>query len=154
MELATAIMANKTFRFLKGWKRYVCALACISVQPINAAFTTSWPIDIPATVGGNTALVGFTGATGLYTITQIIDWTFSTTGGTPPPPPAATPVISPATGTYTSTQTVTITDSTSNSSIFYTLDGSQPTTSSTPYTGSFTVSSTTTVHPRMAKRFT
>ena len=26
---------------LKGWKRYVCALACISVQPINAAFTTS-----------------------------------------------------------------------------------------------------------------
>jgi len=54
-------------------------------------------------------------------------------------------VISPVTGTYSSAQTVNITDATSGSSIFYTLDGSQPTTSSTPYTSAFTVSTTTTV---------
>src|SRR5205823_5129390 len=42
----------------------------------NAAFTTSWPIDIPTTVGGNTALVGFTSATGVSTITQVINWTY------------------------------------------------------------------------------
>jgi hypothetical protein len=60
-------------------------------------------------------------------------------------PPAATPVISPATGTFTSPQAVTITDATSNSSIFYTIDGSQPTPASKPYTNSFTLSSTTTV---------
>src|SRR5207237_9065888 len=58
---------------------------------------------------------------------------------------AATPVISLATGTFTSPQSVTISDATSGSSIFYTLDGSQPTTSSTRYTGSLSVSSTTTI---------
>jgi len=30
----------------------------------NATFTTSWTINIPAIVGGNTAYVGFTGGTG------------------------------------------------------------------------------------------
>jgi hypothetical protein len=42
----------------------------------NATFTTSWPINIPATVGGNTALVGFTAGTGLQTTTQVITWTY------------------------------------------------------------------------------
>jgi hypothetical protein len=44
----------------------------------NATFTTSWPIDIPTTVGGTVAWVGFTGATGGQTATQeIINWTFN-----------------------------------------------------------------------------
>jgi hypothetical protein len=42
----------------------------------NAAFTTSFAINIPGTVGGNTALVGFTAATGTQTVTQIISWTY------------------------------------------------------------------------------
>src|SRR5579859_7534859 len=111
----------------------------------SETFTASWPINIPGTVGSNTAFVGFTGATGHYTSTQeIFNWTYvsTTTGGQQT---AATPVISPATGTFGSPQSVTITDATSGASIFYTLDGSQPTTSSTPYTGAFTVSATTTV---------
>jgi GH18 family chitinase len=58
---------------------------------------------------------------------------------------AATPVISPATGTYTSAQTVTITDSTAGNSIYYTTNGSTPTTASTKYTAAFTVSSSETV---------
>ena len=42
-------------------------------------FTISFPINIPATVGGNTALVGFTGGTGGLTATQeILTWTYST----------------------------------------------------------------------------
>jgi Legume lectin domain/Chitobiase/beta-hexosaminidase C-terminal domain/Fn3 associated len=111
----------------------------------NATFTTSWTINIPATVGGNAAFVGFTGGTGGQTSTQqIISWTYSSSGSTQQP--AATPVISPATGTFTSPQTVTITDGTAGSTIYYTQDGSQPTTSSTQYTGSLTVSSTTTVN--------
>jgi len=40
---------------------------------------------------------------------------------------------------------VTITDATSGSTIFYTLNGSQPTTSSAQYTGAFAVNTTTTV---------
>lgn len=58
----------------------------------------------------------------------------------------ATPSITPASGTYTSAQTVTISDGTSGSTIRYTTDGSTPTTTSgTVYSGTFTVSATTTV---------
>ncbi|MGC2110193.1 MAG: chitobiase/beta-hexosaminidase C-terminal domain-containing protein [Candidatus Korobacteraceae bacterium] len=40
-------------------------------------FTTTFPIDIPGTVGGNTAYVGFTGSSGGATaIQEIINWTF------------------------------------------------------------------------------
>jgi hypothetical protein len=88
--------------------------------------------------------VGFTAGTGHYTLVQdILGWTYVSTAtgaGT-----TATPVITPATGTYSSAQTVTITDATSGANIYYTLDGSQPTTTSTRYTGSFSVSTTTTV---------
>jgi hypothetical protein len=77
-------------------------------------------------------------------VQDILNWSYvsnSTVGR----PTAATPIISPTTGSFTSPQTVTITDSTAGSSIFYTTDGTQPNTSSTKYTSSFTVSSTTTV---------
>ena len=43
----------------------------------SAIWSRSWPINIPATVGGSTAYVGFTGATGGLTSTQIITtWTY------------------------------------------------------------------------------
>jgi hypothetical protein len=57
----------------------------------------------------------------------------------------ATPVISPSTGTFDSVQTCTITCSTSGVTIYYTVDGSTPTPSSTLYTGSFSVSVSETV---------
>ena len=57
----------------------------------------------------------------------------------------ATPTFSPAGGTYSSAQSVTISDSTANATIYYTTDGTTPTTSSTKYTGSVTVSSTETL---------
>jgi len=110
----------------------------------SKTFTTSWPINIPATVGGNTAYVGFTAGTGHYTLVQdILSWTYvSTATGSGI---TATPVITPATGTYPSAQSVTITDSSSGATIYYTVDSSQPTSSSIQYTGSFTVGTTTTV---------
>ena len=43
----------------------------------GAVFSTSWPIDIPGTVGAPTAYVGFTGATGAATAIQdVLQWTF------------------------------------------------------------------------------
>jgi len=62
-----------------------------------------------------------------------------------PTPPAATPTFSVAAGTYTAAQTVTISDATSGAAIYYTSNGTAPTTSSTPYTAPVTVSSTETL---------
>jgi hypothetical protein len=59
--------------------------------------------------------------------------------------PAATPTFSVAPGTYTSVQTVAISDSTPGAVIYYTTNGSTPTTSSTPYSGPITVSATQTI---------
>ena len=69
----------------------------------------------------------------------------SWSGGTPPngTTTVATPTFSPAGGTYTSAQTVTISDSTSGATIYYTTNGTTPTTSSTVYSGSISVSSGT-----------
>jgi sugar lactone lactonase YvrE len=58
---------------------------------------------------------------------------------------AATPLFSPAAGTYTSAQNVIITDTTPGAAIYYTTDGSMPTTSSTLYTAAITVNSTETI---------
>lgn len=52
----------------------------------------------------------------------------------------AKPIISPATGTYTEAQTVTITSQEEGATIYYTTDGSTPTTSSTVYKKSFELS--------------
>jgi len=63
----------------------------------------------------------------------------------------ATPTFSPAGGTYTSTQSVSISDSTSGATIYYTTNGNTPTTSSTVYSGTISVSSTTTIKAIGAK---
>jgi YD repeat-containing protein len=57
----------------------------------------------------------------------------------------ATPTFSPAAGGYTGTQSVTISDTTSGATIYYTTNGSTPTSSSTQYTGAISVSTSETV---------
>ena len=55
------------------------------------------------------------------------------------------PIFSPAGGTYITAQTVSISCGTSGAAIYYTTDGSTPSSSSTPYTGAITISETTTI---------
>ncbi len=79
------------------------------------------------------------------------DGTFATSTSSPETltisslPAAATPSFSPAAGSYSSPQTVTITDSTTGATIYFTDDGTTPTTSSEVYNGPITVSSTETL---------
>lgn len=61
------------------------------------------------------------------------------------PGPAATPVFSVAAGTYTKIQTVTITDAVQGAVIYFTTDGTTPTTASAVYSGPITVSATETL---------
>jgi CSLREA domain-containing protein len=63
----------------------------------------------------------------------------------PSTPVAATPIFSVPDGVYTSAQTVSISDSTGGAAVYYTTDGSTPTTSSAKYAGAITVSSTETI---------
>jgi hypothetical protein len=58
---------------------------------------------------------------------------------------AATPVFSPAGAAYTSDQTVTISSVTLDTVIYYTTDGSDPTTASTAYAGVVSVAGNGTV---------
>ncbi|MCR5131817.1 MAG: M6 family metalloprotease domain-containing protein [Prevotella sp.] len=57
----------------------------------------------------------------------------------------ATPTFSPAAGRYTEAQTVTISCETEGATIYYTTDGTTPTSGSTKYTGAITISETTTL---------
>lgn len=59
---------------------------------------------------------------------------------------ASTPVFTPASGTlFDEAQEVTITTATEGATIYYTTDSTEPTTASTAYTGSFSITETTTV---------
>jgi hypothetical protein len=60
-------------------------------------------------------------------------------------PNAAAPVISPDGGTFASSQDVQLSSTTASASIYYTLDGSTPTPSSTLYTAPITISTDTTI---------
>lgn len=74
--------------------------------------------------------------------------TYTTSGGTPT---VNTPTFSPAEGTYTEAQSVEISCTTEGATIYYTLDGNDPTTSSTVYSSAITINETTTVKAMAAK---
>ncbi len=82
-------------------------------------------INAIATAAGSTAS---TVGTALYTITL-------------PAAPAPAPIISPSGGSFTSPPVVTLTDTSASATIYYTLDGTTPTTASAQYSGPLTISS-------------
>jgi hypothetical protein len=96
--------------------KYAAAIAVSSTETLEAIATAS----------------GYTNsgvASAAYTITKT----------------AAAPTFSPVGGTYTAVQTVTISDATVGASIYYTTNGSAPTTASAKYTAAIAVSSTETL---------
>jgi hypothetical protein len=99
------------------------------VEQFNAAANSSGQIVIQfVTVKDNAAVNGIE---------------IETSGGTLPA--AAIPTFSPAAGSYTGTQIVKVSDATAGATIYYTTNGTTPTTASTLYSGPITVSATETL---------
>lgn len=100
----------------------------------------------PAIFTYNERYVALSGLSG-FSFTRNMWNAYKSGSGNPPVviSPVNNPVINPAAGFFETSQTVAITTSTTGASIRYTLDGSNPTTSSTLYSGPFSVNSTTTV---------
>lgn len=93
----------------------------------------------PITVSSNQTIEAIAVASG-YTESSVAAATYTITY-----PTTATPTFSVAGGTYASTQTVAISDATSGANIYYTTNGSTPTTSSPVYSAPLSISSTTTL---------
>lgn len=96
---------------------------------------TRHEVSVPVTSGAAVALAySFTYMTGTGARDSAsYTWTRGTTAT------VATPVFSPAGGTFSSAQSVTLSTSTAGASIRYTLDGSTPTAGSMLYAGAFSV---------------
>ena len=128
-----------------------------AVTDVTLADATSGA-KIYYTVDGTTPTIPATGTTELYSAAIPVSETTTikaiAQAGTEPVSvlvsgtytfPTANPAFSLAGGTYTSTQSVAITDATAGAVIYYTINGTTPTTASTKYTAPFTVSATETV---------
>jgi hypothetical protein len=118
--------------------------------PGVSCYTQTWKTNIPSLVGGNTAYVGFTAATGLVSLYPLYLNSFSFTEGTTKQ--ATGPVFAPDGGTYSSTQNVTLTSASSGAVICYNTTGSPATNGATScsagtlYTGPIAVSSSETLY--------
>jgi len=101
--------------------------------------TKSNPYSAPITVASNETLQAFAIATG-YNASAVASAVY-TIGQ----PPAAIPAFSIPGGNYATAQTVVLTDTTPGATIYFTIDGSTPTTKSNRYTSAIKVASTETV---------
>ena len=110
----------------------------------GATYSTSWPVSLSSIVGGSTAYVGFTrGSGGLSSSQKILTWVYTT--GSSAPPVSTSPSFNPPGGSYSTAQSVNIANGSSSSTIYYTTNGTTPTTSSTVYTGPIAVGATETL---------
>jgi hypothetical protein len=110
----------------------------------GASFTTSTAINIPQIVGGPNAFAGFTaGASNVGATQSILNWTYVAGAGAALV--TATPTFTPGNGAYAGPQSVSIVDATPGAVIYYTTNGTTPTTASPVYSGPIAVSSNETI---------
>jgi hypothetical protein len=117
-----------------------------SITPSTIYYTTDGSMPTPASnlytgpfsITASQTITAIASASG-YLQSAPSTATFSSTAN------AANPVFVLAAGEYSGTQSVAITDSSAGSAIYYTVDGSTPTSSSNLYTGPITVSVSETI---------
>src|SRR5438876_5301152 len=98
----------------------------------SSAYTGPVPLTTTTTLKAMAAASGMTNSSvtsATYTIVQ----------------PAAPPTFNPAGGTFAGSVAVTMSTATSGATIYYTTDGSTPTTASSAYTGPVPLTTTTTL---------
>ncbi len=122
------------------------ASAAFTASTTGACTTTVTGASFATSVAFNPSSVGESVATLTATDSLKNTGTSAVSGTATPAPPAATPTFSVAAGTYTTVQTVTISDTSTNAAIYYTTDGSTPTTASTLYSGPVAVGTTETLN--------
>jgi hypothetical protein len=91
----------------------------------SALYTTGFSVDETTTVRGRALINGH-----VWSATKTVEYKIA----------YAAPTLTPSSGTYTVGKTVTITLSVAGAQIYYTLDGSVPTTASALYSGVVTLS--------------
>jgi len=106
----------------------------------TVATATLANVSVPGS-GTHEVLASYAGDTN-FSASQSAVIPLTATGGATQ---ASTPTFLPAAGTYSTAQSVKISDTTSGAIIYYTLDGSTPTTNSTKYTTAVAVTKTTTI---------
>jgi hypothetical protein len=104
----------------------------------NCPNGTEYTQSISVAAGQTLYLVAGSGSTA-YGDSTVGSYTYNITGTT------AQPTFSLSTAAYQGNQTVIISDATSRATIYYTTDGSMPTTSSSVYSTPLTISSNTTL---------
>jgi Astacin (Peptidase family M12A)/Bacterial Ig-like domain (group 3)/MBG domain (YGX type)/Chitobiase/beta-hexosaminidase C-terminal domain len=166
--IGTLIAANYTFKFTNGTMTVTKAPLAIAANNVSAVYNQPLPALTFSTTGfanGDTASVLSGTPTETTTAvpgSNVGSYPISITVGSltaanyyfqfmpasltiTPIGPVATPLFSPVAGTYISAQTVSITDSTPGATIYYTINGATPTTTSTKYTVPLSVKTTETL---------
>ncbi len=111
---------------------------------VNGTMTITKPTT-PTTLGGLTITMGVNTGIKIFRLKSLrVQYTYTAS--------VAEPTFTPAAGTYTSAQDVTLSCSTTGATIRYTLDGSEPTSTSTEYTTTpIHIASTTTIKAKAFK---
>lgn len=132
-------------------------------SPAPSAYTTAQSVTITDATSGATIYYTLDGGTtptkytGPITVSaSTIITAYATSSTLPRSQPAtagyqigtvtAAPIFTPAAGTYPVAQSVTIADADPHAAIYYTTDGSTPTTSSTKYSKAISVTATKTIN--------
>ncbi len=149
--IASSVTAAPTFSLASGTYKYA--------QTLTISDTTPGAV-IHFTTDGTTPTASSTVYTGPFTVwspvpaTETVQAIAITSGYSNSPvtsatynlmPLVATPTFTPAAGTYASAQSVTIATTTPNATIYYTTNGTAPSTGSTIYSGPIPVSSSETI---------
>jgi len=113
----------------------------VSFNPnsITGAGASRMTVSADSSVGLGSYLIFLDGTSGAVTEYTYIYLNVTTM------PEAATPTFAVAGGTYATNQSVAISDATSGATVYYTTDGTTPTTSSTVYSGPIPVMATETI---------